>query len=110
MVSTFKEQEKLDLDNVFYNTKERAIEIDWDDDRIVVLEDQVESEGNEFETGLEKKLITVRKSSINVGPAIDDEIRLNFDLEKVDFGDYWRVEKVTNLEYEWQIVFVRNVS
>ncbi len=110
MVSTFKEQEKLDLDNVFYNTKEHAIEIDWDADRIVVIENPVESEGNEFETGGEKKLISVRKSSINVRPAIDDEIRLNFDLEKVDFGDYWRVEKVTELEFEWNIVFVRYVS
>jgi len=82
----------------------------WDGDRIPGLVSEVESKSGEFESGIERKLVSVRKSDIRVKPEADDEVRLSLDYLKVDDGEYWHVEKVRELELEYDVYFYRNVS
>jgi hypothetical protein len=107
---TLKEQMEQDL-TVFFNLNEFADEIDWDDDRVVVVVEDMESqEGDEIGTRIERKKVEVRQASIKQRPVSGDQIRLNFDPDKVDLGDYWTVESVAEPPGTYEIVFYRYVS
>lgn len=106
----FKEQMNQDLD-VFFNLDEFAVEIDWDDDRLIVLEEDMESlNGEEIGTRIQRKKIHVRKAFLGQRPVSGDQIRLNFDPDKVDLGDYWTVDTVAEPPGIYEIVFYRYVS
>ncbi len=106
----FKEQAEKDLD-VFFNLDEFAVEIDWDNDTMVVLvEDMEAQEGDEVGTRIERKKVEVRQKDLNQRPVTGDQIRLNLDPGKVDQGDYWFVDTVAEPPGIYAIVFYRFVS
>ncbi len=112
---TFRDCMKADLENVIFNMDENAVEIDWDNDRIVAIVSDVESVDNkDFDEGIEsiieRKMITIMQDAVNVKPAIDDQVRLNLDPAKVDFGDYWIISKVDEPDGMYEIYFYRNVT
>ncbi|MBI9092465.1 MAG: hypothetical protein JEZ12_24880 [Desulfobacterium sp.] len=107
---TFKDQMKQDLD-VFFNLNEFAEEIHWDNDTVVVVVEDMESqEGDEIGTRIERKKVEVRQASIKQRPVSGDQVRLNFDPGKVDLGDYWTVDSVAEPPGTYGIVFYRYVS
>jgi hypothetical protein len=106
----FKDQIEQDLD-VFFNLDEFAEEIDWDQDTVVVVVEELESqEGDEIGTRIERKKVFARQESIKQRPTTGDQIRLNFDPDKVDLGDYWTVDTVGEPPGTYEIVFYRYVS
>ena len=106
----FKEQMEQDL-AVFFNLEEFADEIDWDDDTIVVVvEDMEAQEGDEVGVQIERKKVSVKQKDLNRKPVSGDEIRLNFDLGKVNQGDYWTVDTVAEPPGIYEIAFYRVVS
>jgi hypothetical protein len=106
----FKEQMEQDLD-VFFNLNEFAEEIDWDQDTVVVVvEDMEAQEGDEIGTRIKRKKVEVMQKDLNQRPATGDQIRLNFDPAKVDQGDYWNVDTVAETPGIYEIVFYRYVS
>lgn len=84
--------------------------IDWDQAQIPAVVSDVEYRPGEDEADIERKMVSVQKADIQVRPEPGDEILLNLDSQKVDGGDYWRVEKVRDLDLEYDIYFFRYVS
>jgi hypothetical protein len=106
----FKEQMEQDLD-VFFNLDEFAVEIDWDNDTMVVLVEDMEArEGEEIGTRIERKKVVVRQKDLHHRPFTGDQIRLNLDPGKVDMGDHWNVDTVADPPGIYEIVFYRVVS
>jgi len=103
---------KIHATDVLFDTEVFAELIDWDDDRITVVISDVESKNGpiQIDNDVEMKIVSVRKTDLPDRPDIGDEIRLNLDIMKVDDGDYWRVEKVVDLELVYDIYFSRYVS
>lgn len=110
MLTPFKDQLKVDLSAIVLNEDEMAEEIEWDNDRVLAIVDDVESLPGEMETIVLKKMVGISVDSVNVVPEPEDEIRLRLDLNKVGLGDYWTVEKVDQKMGMYHILFIRYAS
>jgi hypothetical protein len=106
-MTTVKEIRAAELDFNQYGEDGQDRLIDWDGDQIPALVSDVETKAYDAGTDVVRKLVSVRRSDLAVVPDVGDEIRLNLDAAKVDDGDYWRVEKVVGLDYEYDIYFER---
>jgi len=84
--------------------------IDWDDEQVPALVSDVELKPYDTGADIIRKMVSVRKSDLPARPEVGNEIRLNLDLTKVADGDYWRVEKVVDLDLEYDIYFYRYVG
>ena len=109
-MATAAEYRESELDFNQYGGDGTDCLVDWDSGRIPAVVSDAEYLPGDREAGIQRKMLSVRKSDLNVLPEIGDEIRLNMDPEKVDSGQYWRVEKVVPLEFEYDIYFCRYVS
>ena len=110
-MSFFKDQYARDLDNVFFNPDERASEIYWDDGKILAIVSDDAANANDYEgVRILRKLVSIKQDSISVKPVVGDQINLNLDIDKVDYGDFWTVEKVEEPPSRYKITFIRYAS
>ena len=66
MDNTFKDLMARDLDEIFFDADAFAEEIFWDGEKITVIVEDVEAREGMLESGLEEKLIRVRRKDIHV--------------------------------------------
>ena len=111
MADTFKAYMKEDIDNVFLNPNEFTDWIYWEDGKILanVSDEETDTQGYEG-VRVQRKIVSIKMDSIRVLPAVGDQVRLNLDIEKVDFGDIWTVEKVGDDDGMLDVNFIRYVS
>ncbi|MCG8639150.1 MAG: hypothetical protein MI862_05415 [Desulfobacterales bacterium] len=110
-MKTLKDQIEQDIAKVALNSNEFADRIWWDDVRIpAVVTDMKEEHSREYGTMAQTKIVTIARNAVRLKPVAGDQVRLSFDLMKVDGGDFWDVDHVAEPMGRYRITFSRNAS
>ncbi|MCG8637477.1 MAG: hypothetical protein MI863_26860 [Desulfobacterales bacterium] len=110
MDNTFKDLMARDLDEIFFDADAFAEEIFWDGEKITVIVEDVEAREGMLESGLEEKLIRVRRKDIHVRLQQGDQVILGLDPGLVHGGERWHIAKVNEAGDEYVVLFERSVS
>ena len=96
---------RTEADFNFYG--EESAQIEWDGESIPALVSDVEAGPGPLETGLEQKVISLRKSDLPVRPEPRDQVALNLFPRIRKRSEYWEIEKVRDLPDEYDITLFR---
>lgn len=82
----------------------------YDGELVTAIVSDLEESSGPIETGVVKKIVSIRKLEVPHQPREGDEVLLDFDPENPSDGDYWTVKKVGDSWHEYQIHFERYVG
>ena len=96
---------QAEADFNFYGEDKAPIE--WDGERIPAMVSDAEAVAGPLETGLERKMISLRQTDLAVQPEPGDQVSVNLAPKIRRHPDFWEIEKVLDLSGEYDITIYR---